>query len=127
MPPKFKFNGGRELSATSERSGPLASSQIIGLGLPSIYRKEKIMRRMLLSAAAALAVLTAVPAMSIAADHSPTHNYQAAESQENVMVLHQSEQAGATNSCTPQYEVLWSHVKWLNSCGAGVPSQQVQP
>ena len=84
---------------------------------------------MLLSAATALAVLSAAPTMSIAADHSPTHNYQAAETQENVMVLHQSEQAEAqsTNSCTPQYEVLWSHVKWLNRCGAGVPSQQVQP
>jgi hypothetical protein len=84
---------------------------------------------LLLSAATALTVLTAVPAMSIAADHSPTHNFQAAETQRNVYALHQAEQAEgqSTNGCSPQYEVLWSHVEWLNKCGAAVSSQRQEP
>jgi hypothetical protein len=65
---------------------------------------------MLLSAATALAVLSAVPALSLAAD-DPSHNFQQQQEQRDVAVVHQSAQEAAG---PPAYRLYSSNVAQLN-------------
>ena len=66
---------------------------------------------LLLSAATALAALSAVPALSLAADNGPNHNFQQQEEQRDVAALHQSAQEAAG---PPAYRIDSSHVARLN-------------
>lgn len=76
---------------------------------------------LLLPAAAALAILSAAPASSLAANNAPRD-----EGQQGVAVVHPSDQQSqATNACRSQYEVWSSHVKWVNDCSAGQTAYRV--